>query len=50
MLITLWFEPIEAYLMHSSLEATAVHGITCCYGHHVTMATEACAYNIAVGM
>ena len=41
MLITLLFEPIEAYLAHSSLEATAIHGITCCYGHPVTMATEA---------
>ena len=50
MLITLQFEPIEAYLVHFLLEATAVHGITCCYGHHVTMATEACSYNIAVGM
>ena len=49
--ITLLFEPIiEAYLAHSSLEATAIHGITCCYGHPVTMAIEACAYNIAVGM
>ena len=74
-LITLLFEGIRtSYLVHTFLEATAISGITCCYGYlvtiallqwqqkevlitllfegigyHVTMATEAGAYNIAVG-
>ena len=48
-LITLLLEGIRIlYLLHAFLEATAIIGITCCYGYLVTMATEAGAYNIAV--
>ena len=51
MLITLLFEGIStSYSVHTSLELTAISGITCCYGYLVTMATEVGAYNIAVGM
>ena len=43
-----YFECIRiSYLVHTFLEATAISGITCCYGYLVTMATEAGAYNIA---
>ena len=37
-----------SYLVYTFLEVTAISGITCCYGHLVTMGTEACTYNIAV--
>ena len=47
--ITLLFEGIRtSYLLHTFLEATAISGVTCCYGYLVILATEAGAYNIAV--
>ena len=40
------FEVVRTpYLVQRSIEATAICGMICCYGHLVTMATEACAYN-----
>ena len=47
--INLAFEGIQmSSLVHISLEATAIHCMTCCYGNLVTMATEAFIYNLAV--
>ena len=47
-LIALLLEGIRtSHLVYTFLEATAISGITCCYGYLVTMATEADAYNIA---
>ena len=49
LLLVLLFEGIRtSYLLHTFLEATAIFGISCCYGYLVTMATKAGAYNIAV--
>ena len=43
-LIALLFEVVgTSYLVQRSIEATAICGMICCYGHLVTMATEACA-------
>ena len=47
--VTLLFEGIwTPYLLPRSFEATAIHHMSCCYGNHVTMATEACISNFAV--
>ena len=48
-LIALLFEVVgTSYLVQRSIEATAICGMICCYGHLVTMATEACAYSFTV--
>ena len=44
--MALLFEGVEmSYLVQRSIGATAICGMICCYGHLVTMATEACAYS-----
>ena len=49
MLITLLFEGTQTlYLVQMFLEVLVISGISCCYGHNVTMVTEACTCNIAV--
>ena len=46
MLIALLFEVVgTSYLVQRSIEATAICGVICCYGHLFTMVTGACAYS-----
>ena len=40
----------NSFFVHTFSEATALCRIVCCYGHLVTIATKAYAYNIAFGM
>ena len=35
-------------LLHRSCKATVICGMTCCYGHLVTMTMEVCPYNFSV--
>ena len=43
---TLLFEVVvTSYLVQRSIQATAICGMIFCYGHLVTMATEACPDN-----
>ena len=47
--IALLFEDIQtSYLVQMFLKVLVISGISCCYGHNVTMPTEACTCNNAV--